>query len=53
MEYMWAAGQVQGDVVISYKIRRKSGSFGMWHHPRGYVSTSLVRLASTLKEVEE
>ena len=25
----------------------KSGSFGMWHNPRGYVSTSLVRLASS------
>ena len=25
----------------------KSGSFGMWHHPRGYVSNFLVRQASS------
>ena len=25
----------------------KSGSFGMWHHPRGYVSNFLVRPASS------
>ena len=25
----------------------KSGSFSMWHHPRGYVSNFLVRLASS------
>ena len=26
----------------------KSGSFGMWHHPRGYVSNFLVRPASSV-----
>ena len=26
----------------------KSGSFGLWHHPRGYVSNFLVRPASSL-----
>ena len=32
----------------SYQERTgKSGSFGMWHHPRGYVSNFLVKPASS------
>ena len=30
----------------------KSGSFGLWHHPRGYVSNFLVRPASSLGALE-
>ena len=37
----------------SYEDRTgKSGSFGLWHHPRGYVSNFLLRPASSLGALE-
>ena len=42
---VWASG--------SYPERTgKSGSFGMWHHPRGYVSNFLVRPTSSCGALE-
>ena len=31
----------------SFPASEEMGSFRMWHHPRGYISNFLVRLASS------
>ena len=39
--------EVSGHRVLIKSKTEKSGSFGTWHHPLGYVSNFLVRPASS------